>query len=167
MRELKFILPFIVIGALFSCSKSEDNMDVNANESPSSEVSEIVDLEFLIEHASYTEYVNALNVKEVWNSTIILEDGSQTEWTNFKMVQSEGTVWLIAASSDHTMEKGISLELDDNNMPVLAAAGGKSCSCEGCSNGCNLRTFGSTCWCTSCNPSGVCTKTETITLPRN
>lgn len=81
-------------------------MDVNAKESPSSEVSEIVDLEFLIEHASYTEYVNALNVKDVWNSTIILEDRSQTEWTNFKMVQSEGTVWLIAASSDHTMEKG-------------------------------------------------------------
>lgn len=103
------------------------------------------------------------------SNTLELELAS-TSFESFVVLEdSEGSALKTTAINNGiTYSFGIVLTDYDDGSPVSSFRMGKSCSCEGCSNGCSLTINGSVCSCSSCElPYGSnldCTKSETGTV---
>lgn len=103
-------------------------------------------------------------LKKKWEKRIFAEHGIDVKLAKFVVKESvEGTLFLKAISENNKIEIGAVMVRANDNIGYML--GIKTCTCTGCSDGCELRIVGTKCSCSTCWPSGGnCTKTETIVI---
>ena len=109
--------------------------------------------------------LNKESIKKIWEQQIKLEDGLTVELVDFVILTSKNnegkTVYFLKAiSKDKKLETGAFFTPTKSGMRL----GGKTCSCKGCADGCNLSISGDYCRCSSCFGNSICEKTETQTV---
>lgn len=167
MKTLKLLIGLIIFSNLFiSCTKENDFL-VNEESSSLKSIinAKIIDIKNNIEIEVTTEYL-----KEKWEKELLEEEGTKFDLINFEILQSKtedgiNTYFLKATSKGGSIKTGAFLTLMEGSDNVYLLRG-KTCSCKGCPNGCDLLTFGTRCRCTSCPVGGSqsCIKTETVVI---
>jgi hypothetical protein len=162
-----FLGVFIIVLTLLSCSKDEANFVVNEE---SASLEQILNVKLLDVSNNQSIEVTTDYLKEKWEKEL-LKEGHKVTLGSFSILESktdngELIYFLKAISTDGTLETGSFMEFNGKNLNSYTLRG-KTCSCTGCPNGCNLSVNGGNCGCTACPPAGgnlSCTKTETIEL---
>jgi len=157
-----FVLPFLFA----SCSKNEADF---VDETESTNLESIINVQLIDDENNEvtTDYLKAK-----WESELAAE-GDVLELGKFEVITSSledgtPTYFLKVVSTDGTLETGAFMVKNEGGL--LSATSytlkAKTCSCKGCSSGCNLTVSGSSCYCSNCPPWGnqSCIKTETIII---
>ena len=159
-KNLYFLFLIILMS---SCSKEESDFITSQEEN---NVENIVNAKLVdvndngIEVTVTTDYL-----KNKWEKSLI-EEGYDVKLGKFEILEgyddgnNEKIYFLRTISSDGTVNTGAFLKKTDREG--VYRLGWKTCTCQGCPTGCNLKIEGDKCSCTSCpGPNKSCTKTET------
>ncbi len=109
-------------------------------------------------------------LKEKWEQEISSEEAIKVTLHKFEILQNktkegEKTYLLKAKSKDGTINTGTFLILKkDNGGNDFFLLGEKTCTCKGCSSGCELIIDGTRCRCSGCPPGQDCVKTEKVII---
>jgi len=174
MKVLFNMLALIFTVLVSSCSIVEEPDFVYNKESLS--LKNIAKVEIYDLKGNKATQISSNYLKEKWESQIKEEEGITVILEKFEILESimdngERTYFLKAKSIDGTIETGAFLTKDKNINKLYDISsnsyllGSKTCTCEGCSSGCNLTVTGSICSCSPCPPGpNQCVKTETVVI---
>jgi len=170
---MKKILYFLFTSIfLFSCSHEDFVYNEEALH-----LDEIAKVEIYDFQGNEATLITTDYLKEKWETQIKEEEGLSVVLEKFEILLSttengETTYFLKAKSKDGFIETGAFLTKDKSTSGLFNLSkntytlGSKTCTCKGCSSGCNLTTSGTSCFCSSCPPWGSqdCVKTEVIVI---
>lgn len=170
MKNFSFLLVFSVL--LFSCNTEKD---------PDTKIENPKSAKNLKDLSIENGDSGILNAEELYlllqESFDLPTDYNEAYFSDFTIVVSTpdetGTTskWLMCsyATGDYNQDFGVQLVNTSAGAAKIAVGGSKTCTCTGCSNGCDLNVVGVDCSCSPCSgsSSNTCKKKETITLPRN
>lgn len=101
-----------------------------------------------------------------WEVKVQLEQGYPVNFVSTKLKkQRNGELILIAVSDDGNVKMAMLVE-EMSDGSIKSAGGGSSCTCSGCTKGCDPKHISGDSWeCTDCdsNTIGTCTKSVTAT----
>ena len=156
------VLLFTVI--FISCTQEEQDFIISQEKGSLDEISNVTILDKVDndEIEVTTEYL-----KMKWQNAL-KEEGFSIKLEKFEILESfdeeKGikTFFLRTVSRDKTISTGAFLTKKSDGVYML---GSKTCTCEGCPQGCNVVVSGSTCSCSPCTGHNKsCTKKETIII---
>ncbi len=163
MKTLNFI--FIVL-MFVACASDEATENTEASRTLAKSGSVFTQYNIRIIADGKPEIANEEIAMRMWND--LFEHEENISFGDFKVIQSEPdemgltAQFLIGTSPDETIECATLLQEIDDYLTISTT---KTCKCEGCTQGCNLYTVGTNCFCTGCKGAiQTCTKTETITI---
>ncbi|VAW25802.1 hypothetical protein MNBD_BACTEROID04-430 [hydrothermal vent metagenome] len=164
---IKITLLLLLLPLVFNSCIKENDFVVNEE---SASLEDIINVKLIdvLEGKKITVTTNYL--KEKWEKEIYIEDDVKVTLDRFEILQSETeegvkTYFLKAKSTDGTINTGSFILLNkDANGDNIFLLGSKTCSCKGCSGGCELIIDGTRCRCSSCPPGEDCVKTETVII---
>ncbi len=166
----KICLGFFIMLFVISCVQDENDFVYNEESISLNDI-----LKVKLYDISNNEAVEVTTdyLKDKWEKELAME-GINVSLEKFEIIQSktqEGTAtfFLKAKSTNGTVETGAFIVPQNENDTTTKLPDssyllkGKTCTCQGCPQGCRLHMNGSTCTCTTCPAGGsqACTKTET------
>ena len=153
-------LLFIFFGFLFIF------INANSKTTTSNDFENVDYKKFYILENNKVKYLSKKQIRNIWENQL-KEQGQFVKLKNFEILTSTDEnnqlfYFLKSQSNDKTISIGAFFTKTEFGF-LLAD---KTCSCAGCTDGCNLSTFGNNCRCSSCMGPGTneCKKTESITI---
>jgi hypothetical protein len=161
----KFLFSILIVSFFVSCQQEDTKTD-NPNENQLLDVDKAT---FYFNNNNKKITSSLSGIKAKWEKQILEEDNLKVNLENFELIESfkpaEDIYYYFLKGEDKggQVSTGAFLIKDKNSLSFELK--GKTCTCEGCLNGCSLSVLGSTCRCSPCNPrTSKCIKKESQTV---
>jgi len=162
---MKRILSLLTLLIIVTSCQQDDTKNILENDTPKNEILKITEASFFNFNEGKKMNLTLGDIKLNWEKQILEEDKLKVDLSKFELIKTydadtnKHLYFLKAEDEGGQISTGSFLIKDLNSFNFEVK--GKTCTCEGCPNGCSLTVFGTTCRCSPCNPrSSKCTKKE-------